>query len=102
MFSPIPKISPQNVEKRIQDDPFQVIDVRSREEVRHGKIPQAVNIPLDELEERMEELDTSEQYVMVCRSGNRSAKAAKRLQKNGYDVKNMTGGMMKWRGDIEV
>ncbi|SFM11981.1 rhodanese-like domain-containing protein [Salibacterium qingdaonense] len=102
MFSSISKLSPQEAEQQIQRETVKVIDVRSREEVRQGKIPQAVNIPLDELAERMEELDTSEQYVMVCRSGNRSAKAAKYLQKNGYDVKNMTGGMMKWQGDIEA
>ncbi|MGY4688183.1 rhodanese-like domain-containing protein [Salibacterium sp. K-3] len=102
MFSSISTLSPEQVEQQIQHETVKVIDVRSREEVRQGKIPQAVNIPLDELVEKMEEMDKTDQYVMVCRSGNRSAKAAKYLQKNGYDVKNMTGGMMKWQGDIKA
>ncbi|SFQ41880.1 rhodanese-like domain-containing protein [Salibacterium halotolerans] len=102
MFSSISKITPKELEQQMHHESVQVIDVRSRDEVRQGKIPAAENIPLDELPERMEELDRYEEYVMVCRSGNRSAKAAKHLHQNGFHVKNMTGGMMKWQGDIEA
>lgn len=75
-----------------------IIDVREVEEVAGGKIPGAVNIPLGLLEFRMHELDKSKEYVMVCRSGGRSASASLFLESYGYKVINMLGGMMSWEG----
>jgi rhodanese-related sulfurtransferase len=80
---------------------LQIIDVREVSEVAAGKIPGAINIPLGLLEFRMNELNKSEDYIIVCHSGGRSAMATQFLEQFGYKVTNMTGGMMAWTGDIE-
>ena len=78
-----------------------IIDVREVEEVAEGKIPSAINIPLSLIEFRMNELDKSKEYTMVCRSGGRSGRAAQLLESHGYQVVNMTGGMLDWEGKVE-
>ena len=78
-----------------------LIDVREVDEVAAGHIPGIVNIPLGLLEFRMHELDKNTPYVMVCRSGGRSGQATAFLASQGYDVTNMTGGMLDWAGEVE-
>ncbi|PLS02528.1 rhodanese-like domain-containing protein [Neobacillus cucumis] len=78
-----------------------IIDVREVDEVAAGKIPGAVNIPLGLVEFRMHELDKSKEYIMVCRSGARSGRATQFLESYGFDVINMSGGLLAWEGKIE-
>ncbi|KKB38064.1 rhodanese-like domain-containing protein [Bacillus thermotolerans] len=78
-----------------------IIDVRETDEVAAGKIPGAENIPLGLLEFRMHELDPSKEYVMVCRSGGRSGRAVQFLESRGFQVINMSGGMLSWEGKTE-
>ncbi|WP_453990109.1 rhodanese-like domain-containing protein [Bacillus nitroreducens] len=78
-----------------------IIDVREVDEVAAGRIPGAVNIPLGLIEFRMNELDKSKEYVMVCRSGGRSGRASQFLEGQGFKVINMEGGMLAWEGKVE-
>ncbi|MGM9945207.1 MAG: rhodanese-like domain-containing protein [Lysinibacillus sp.] len=80
---------------------LKLIDVREVEEVEAGHIPGIINIPLSTLELHMPELDKSEKYIIVCRSGNRSGMATQLLESHGYDVTNMVGGMLEWQGEVE-
>ena len=70
-------------------------------EVAAGKIPGAVNIPLGLVEFRMNELDKSKEYMLVCRSGGRSGRATQFLVSYGFNVINMAGGMLAWEGKVE-
>ncbi|MDF9297641.1 rhodanese-like domain-containing protein [Geobacillus stearothermophilus] len=95
-------ITPKEVEERLRaGEPLRIIDVREPDEVATGKIPGAVNIPLGLIEFRMHELDKNEEYILVCRSGGRSGRAAEFLDSRGYRVVNMTGGMLAWEGPVE-
>ncbi|AMQ20856.1 rhodanese-like domain-containing protein [Geobacillus sp. JS12] len=95
-------ITPKEVEERLRaGESLHIIDVREPEEVAAGKIPGAVNIPLGLIEFRMHELDKKEEYILVCRSGGRSGRAAEFLDSRGYRVINMTGGMLAWEGPVE-
>ena len=78
-----------------------IIDVRETEEVKAGKIPGAVNIPLGLMEFRLQDIDKSKEHIMVCRSGSRSGMATSLLADRGYNVINMDGGMMDWDGPTE-
>lgn len=78
-----------------------IIDVCEVDEVAAGKIPGAVNIPLGLVEFRMHELDKSKEYIMVCRSGGRSGRATQFLERYGFNVINMAGGMLAWEGKVE-
>ena len=62
----------------------QLIDVRTAEEYATGHIPGAVNIPLQELGQRLNEVAADQPLVLYCRSGNRSASAATLLIGRGY------------------
>ncbi|MED4972164.1 MULTISPECIES: rhodanese-like domain-containing protein [Geobacillus] len=95
-------ITPKEVEERLRTgEALHIIDVREPDEVAAGKIPGAVNIPLGLIEFRMHELDKNEEYILVCRSGGRSGRAAEFLESQGYRVINMTGGMLAWEGPVE-
>ncbi|MFC0298339.1 rhodanese-like domain-containing protein [Geobacillus jurassicus] len=95
-------ITPKEVEEQLRaGELLHIIDVREPDEVATGKIPGAINIPLSLIEFRMHELDKNEEYILVCRSGGRSGRAAEFLDSRGYRVVNMTGGMLAWEGPVE-
>ena len=75
---------------------FQVVDVRYPNEWEAGHIDGAVHIPGDYIFDRVGELDRSRPVVTVCRSGSRSAEAARDLAGDGFDVQNLEGGMDAW------
>ncbi|UOR12089.1 rhodanese-like domain-containing protein [Halobacillus amylolyticus] len=102
MFGSVETVSADDVLTRKQQaEKVHLIDVRTKDEVDSGKIPGALHIPLHELPERMSEIEKGKEYILICRSGNRSGKAAKLLKQNGFKVLNMSGGMMKWKGERE-
>ena len=88
-------------EKLENGETLHMIDVREDDEVATGIVPGAIHIPLGEIPERMAELDKATPYVLICRSGGRSGRAAEFLQAQGYDVTNMVGGMLDWHGEVE-
>lgn len=76
-----------------------LIDVRNAYEHLHGSIEGSINIPLDQLEQKIayEVSDKNEEIVVYCRSGNRSSKAVDILEGMGYrDVSNLEGGFIAW------
>jgi rhodanese-related sulfurtransferase len=96
------EITAKEVETLLNEgEKLDIIDVREVDEVIAGKIPGAVNIPLGLIEFRMHELDKSKEYIMVCRSGARSDRATQFLEYHGFNVINMTGGMLSWDGTVE-
>lgn len=78
-----------------------VIDVREDDEFEEGHIPGAVNYPLSKFMQYVSELDKKQKYYMVCYSGGRSDVAAKFLDKQGFDIVNIMGGMSVYKGPIE-
>ena len=76
-----------------------LVDVRERDEVAQlaYDVPNIVNIPLSEFEERYQELPKDRELVMVCRGGGRSLKATYYLMNMGYvNVVNMQHGITRW------
>lgn len=81
-----------------------LIDVRERDEFAAGHVPGAVNLPMSELGERLDELP-AEAFDVICQAGGRSAQVVEALEARGYDVTNVTGGTGEWIAqgrDIEV
>lgn len=75
-----------------------ILDVRTPEEFAEGRVPGAVNVPLDSLERV--NLDKSKKYYVYCRSGARSSAACDYLKKKGYDCLN-AGGIISYKGRLE-
>ncbi len=74
-----------------------VLDVREPEEWVEYHIPGATLIPLAQLENRLNEIPTDQQVIVVCRSGNRSQVGRDILQGAGYESStSMAGGMNQW------
>ncbi|EQC54391.1 CoA-disulfide reductase [Lactococcus cremoris subsp. cremoris TIFN6] len=68
-----------------------LLDVRNPAELIKGKFKNSQNIPLDELRERLNELDKKIQYIVSCQSGLRSYNAERILKQEVYQVKNLDG-----------
>lgn len=84
----------------LQSDPnLLLIDVRTPPELNGplGKIPQARDVPLQELEKNPGQFPRDKTLVLICRSGHRSLKAADLLAEHGYVVYSVDGGMRAWR-----
>lgn len=73
-----------------------ILDVRTAAEYREGHVPQALNLPVQELPARLHEVGPTERPIVVyCRSGGRSAQAAQLLTRAGYQVRDI-GPMTAW------
>ncbi|MDL4839607.1 rhodanese-like domain-containing protein [Aquibacillus rhizosphaerae] len=93
------EVTPVEVEQALgEENEVNIIDVREDVEVASGIIPTAIHIPLGDVESRMDELNKDKDYIIVCRSGQRSAHACQFLDSHGYKVANMVGGMLDWQG----
>jgi DMSO/TMAO reductase YedYZ molybdopterin-dependent catalytic subunit/glyoxylase-like metal-dependent hydrolase (beta-lactamase superfamily II) len=73
-----------------------LLDVREPAEWRSGHAPQAMLIPMGEVQARRRELPGAQRIIVVCRSGGRSAAITGTLRTHGYDAVNLTGGMCAW------
>jgi NADPH-dependent 2,4-dienoyl-CoA reductase/sulfur reductase-like enzyme/rhodanese-related sulfurtransferase len=71
-----------------------LLDVRHPEELAVESVPDAVNIPLDQLRSRLDELPRDREILVFCRSGQRAYYATRMLLQNGFDARNISGGMM--------
>ncbi len=81
-----------------------VLDVRTEAEWANAHIPRAKLIPLDELEDRLQELPPKKDTLLVvhCAAGGRSLQACQLLADKGYTrLLNLAGGMHTWQGPIE-
>jgi phage shock protein E len=74
-----------------------LVDVRSAGEYAGGAIEGAINIPIQELADRMDELGAKDgEIVLYCQSGGRSAMAKRLLERNGFTKVHDLGGIGRW------
>lgn len=74
-----------------------ILDVRTPLERQEGKIPGSQALPLDRLAEEWQKLPKDKEIICQCRSGARSAQAARFLAAKGYKVYNLAGGLEAWK-----
>ncbi len=88
------------LEKKIKaNENIIVLDVREAAEYLFNHIPNAISIPLGELEKRIDELNKENEIYVVCRTGSRSDLAAQKLTEKGFtNVINVIPGMSQWTG----
>jgi rhodanese-related sulfurtransferase len=95
LFRRQPKASAERASQLMRQGAI-LLDVREAPEWRAGHAPGARHIPLSHLPARMKDLPPRRTVVTVCRSGHRSALAAKMLAREGREVINLSGGMHAW------
>ncbi|WP_332760797.1 rhodanese-like domain-containing protein [Pseudarthrobacter sp.] len=74
-----------------------LIDVRTVQEWRSGRAPQASHVPLDRLQTSTTGVQKTRPVITICQSGIRSASAARLLADKGYEAYSLRGGMVAWR-----
>jgi sulfur-carrier protein adenylyltransferase/sulfurtransferase len=92
----VPEIEPEDLKKLIDANgrKLNIIDVREPYEYDISRLPGSKLIPLGTLMDHVNELDSSQEYIVHCRSGARSAKAIRQLQAIGFKkLKNLRGGI---------
>ncbi|MGH2155861.1 rhodanese-like domain-containing protein, partial [Enterococcus faecalis] len=74
-----------------------LLDLTNSAELANGQFKNAVPIPLNELRDRLEELDKSTKYIVSCHSGLRSYIAERMLKQAGISAKNLDGAFVLYR-----
>ena len=84
--------------EKLGNEDLNLVDVREYAEFAGGRIEGAKLLPLGELEKRHSELDHSKPIYVMCRTGNRSGQAQKKLKNLGFEnVINVSGGFEAWK-----
>jgi len=99
----IAEITPRELAERLRNGggSFDLIDVREPYEWNIARLPGARLIPLGSVPAVMASLDPSREVILYCRSGVRSADAARQLQGAGFHVSNLAGGILRWSDDVD-
>lgn len=95
-LEPVP---PEELLERIQAGLVTVIDVRPPEEYAAGHLPGAINLPLSELEQHVDDLDSGREVVAYCRGPHcvLAFDAVALLRKKGFSASRLDGGLPEWR-----
>lgn len=91
-------LAPEDAAAAMAKDPaIKVLDVRTQPEHQAHRIGAAQLIPVQELAQRIAELDPDSSYLVVCEHGVRSVAACGFLEQHGFEsLTNLQGGMARW------
>jgi adenylyltransferase/sulfurtransferase len=99
--SEVAELSPRALAARLAaGDDLDLIDVREPHEWAEGHIAGARLVPLGTLAGAIPGLDASREVVVYCRSGMRSANAARQLRAAGLRVASLAGGILRWDDEV--
>lgn len=80
-----------------------LLDVREPWELKIARLSGTLDIPMNEVPNRLQALPRDLAIVVMCRSGGRSLRVANYLQQQGYtSVSNLTGGILAWSAEIDA
>lgn len=96
-------ISNEELENKLKEsENIVLVDVREAAEYVFSHIPNAISIPMGDLESRLNELNKDQDIYVVCRTGSRSDLAAQKLTEEGFKkVVNVVPGMSQWTGETK-
>lgn len=90
-------VSVEKAHQAVKDSRVQFVDVRTVEEFAAGHAVGTQNLPVETISENLASLDKSKPVYLICRTGRRSANAAKILAEAGFtDVYDVKGGTVAW------
>lgn len=95
-------ISAKELQERLEKgEKLTIIDVREPWEFAEGHVPGAVLKPLGDIRTWANQLRKDDEILLICRTASRSAMAYQFLSRMGFaNVKNVSGGMVTWRGKV--
>ena len=97
-MSDVPEVGAEAGHELVEEGAL-LLDVSEADEWDAGHAPEAVWIPMGELQARVDELPRDRRIVAICRTGARSAVVTGALVGAGYDAVNLEGGMRAWAAE---
>jgi adenylyltransferase/sulfurtransferase len=99
----IPQVTPQELKRRLDaGERITVLDVREPWECAIAHLEGTLDIPLNDIPARLQELDSNAELVVMCKVGGRSRRAAEFLSARGFShVANLAGGIDAWARDVD-
>ncbi len=85
--------------KKLKKDTYQIIDIRSEDEINHGAIPGAIAMAPENIE-TSDEIDRQKQLVICCSRGKNSIDVASYLREKGFNAVSLKGGYVSWLLDV--
>ena len=97
------EIAPEQLrEKLAEPNPPLLLDVRRHDEVAICAIPGALHLPMDDLQDRLAELDPAKETVVYCHHGVRSLSVTVFLRNQGFrNVSSLSGGIDRWSALVD-
>ncbi len=90
----VDEITPEDLSSRL--DEYTILDVREPFEWNMGTISNSLKIPMNEVPDKLADLQKDRKYAVICAHGNRSEVVSVYLADNGFSVANVIGGMQRW------
>jgi rhodanese-related sulfurtransferase len=102
-MSKVKEIQPTDLKNKIDNkDDFLLIDVREPSEIEISKIKESIHIPMADIPNNIDQINSNKLVVVMCKSGGRSAKVCEYLIQNRFkDIYNLNGGIIKWALEID-
>ncbi len=99
----VTQLSAVELKTRIQHEPHLfLLDVREPHEFAFARIENSVLIPLNQIPQRLDELNPQQEIVVICHHGVRSSQACQYLANSGFkQLVNLTGGIDAWSCDCD-
>src|SRR5690606_160267 len=100
LFFGLPKLTPQELVNAINRDEVVVVDIRPSKEYQAGHILHAINIPIAEFNQKLDQLNKCKDkpIVIVCAFGQQPYQAKQLLEKQGFtQLKMLAGGLHAWQ-----
>ncbi|WP_101295502.1 rhodanese-like domain-containing protein [Halegenticoccus soli] len=94
---------PEEVRARLEaGEGFDLVDIRDADAYDEAHIPGAENVPLDDLEDAVDDREWADEVIVACYVGESSVQVARFLDaRTDAEVSSMAGGYDAWRGDLE-
>lgn len=102
----VAEISPEELERALDDDAPLLIDIRPPAAFARGHVPGALNVPMAELTGQVDEIEFGDEVVVACQIGQSSRQAVKLLSSfegtGDAEIRSLAGGLEAWEGPLET
>jgi rhodanese-related sulfurtransferase len=99
----VPEVDPRDLAVELaSESPPRLLDVREPFEHDFSSLEHSIDVPMDELVARLPSLGRDDNWVVLCRSGHRSAHVTQYLLQSGFSrVRNLAGGLNAWVAAVD-
>jgi rhodanese-related sulfurtransferase len=94
-------IEARDLIRKDSDHSFQLVDVRTKEVFENESLPGFVNIPLNDISQQFDRLDSRKKILLICKDGSQSVLALKLFESCGFSGQIIRGGLDDWKRIIK-